>query len=160
MNKDNENRKLEIIVPLEAAERLYQVLTDLVVVLSQEDVDAVTTQNIEKRLFASFLKKKIKAEQVDAEEMIRVLKLTKEVRKLVVEDIEAALRKLESSLSVTSKINNEVVNLLSQHNRITKALNNGIIQFQIANHEYNRIVNALFLIVDNLDEDSLKDDVF
>jgi len=160
LNNDNENRKLEIIVPLEVAEKLYQVLTDLVVVLSQEDVNSVTTQKLEKRLFTSFLEQKIKAEEADVEEMVRVLKLTEELRKLVVEDIEAALKKLQSSLSATSKINSQIVNLRSQHNRVTKALNNGIIQFQVANHEYNRIVNALFLIVDNLDEDSLKNDVF
>lgn len=158
MSKDNENRKLEIILPLEVAERLYQVLTDLVAILSQEYTDSGRIKRLEKGSFSSFVQQKKEAEEADVEEIIRVLKLAEDVKKIVIEDIEAALKRLQSSLSTTSKTNSEVVNLLSRHNRVTKALNNGTIQFSIADNEYNKIVNALLIIIDNLDEESLEND--
>lgn len=151
MNNDSENRKLEIILPRETAEKLYQVLMDLVTVLKTSDFDS------EKTLFEEFVEQRIEARR--KVKKIELSTLVNEVKILVLTDIEAALKKLQSSLPFRSEINNDVIGLLSRHNRVNKALNKGIIQFQVADNEYNKIAASLLYLVDNLDEDSLKNDV-
>lgn len=151
MNKDNENSKLEIILPRETAEKLYQVLTDLVTVLKTSDFDS------EKTIFEEFVEQRIEARR--KVKKIELSTLVNEVKILVLTDIEAALEKLQSSLPFRSQIKNDVIALLSRHNRVNKALNKGIIQFQVADNEYNKIAASLLYLVDNLDEESLKNDV-
>jgi len=151
LNNDSENRKLEIILPRETAEKLYQVLMDLVTVLKTSDFDS------EKTLFEEFVEQRIEARR--KVKKIELSTLVNEVKILVLTDIEAALKKLQSSLPFRSEINNDVIGLLSRHNRVNKALNKGIIQFQVADNEYNKIAASLLYLVDNLDEDSLKNDV-
>jgi len=151
LNKDNENSKLEIILPRETAEKLYQVLTDLVTVLKTSDFDS------EKTIFEEFVEQRIEARR--KVKKIELSTLVNEVKILVLTDIEAALEKLQSSLPFRSQIKNDVIALLSRHNRVNKALNKGIIQFQVADNEYNKIAASLLYLVDNLDEESLKNDV-
>lgn len=151
MNKDNENRKLEIILPRETAEKLYQVLMDLVMVLKTSDFDS------EKTIFEEFVEQRIEARR--KVKKIELSTLINEVKILVITDIEAALKKLQAYLPIGSEINNDVIGLLSRHNRVKKALNNGTIHFQIADNEYNKIITSLLFIIDNLDEESLKNDV-
>lgn len=161
MDKNKENKKLEINVPFDIAERLYQAILSLINVLNYSSPQTDSGKEIiEESLLEKFLEKKIKEQNMKLGPLSkgRAIELSKEIKELITKDIESALIKLKVSVKHDTKTIDDVINLLNRYNRINKGLINGVIDFQFADNEINKIVNAVLFLANNLNEETLKKD--
>lgn len=158
MEDNTKSRKLEIHVPTEVAEKLYDAIIELIEVTKQH-ASATNSETglVGTSLLEKYLDQTTKEHYVAIERVIskKVTKLSEEIKDLITKDIESTLKKLNASLKSEAKIKDNVIILLSRYSRINEGHHNDTIEFQIANKEINKIVRAILFIVNNLDEESL-----
>lgn len=78
-----------------------------------------------------------------------------QVKDILVADIEKALLTLKQHLRPDVEAYDEIIIALERTNRINRALQKGLIQFQEADMLLNQIVNAVVFTINNLSENDL-----
>ncbi len=84
-----------------------------------------------------------------------LLSVVTQVKELLPESLSKALRFLKQKLRHDSEAFDELIALFARHNRISAALQKGLIDFQLAEQEFVKIDAAIIFLLNGLRRDHL-----